>query len=583
MCGIFGLTFHKSFDVFPFVVQKLESMVYRGYDSSGICALDHNGFHLTCAPGFLDQLTLPSLRTTTAMGHVRWATHGAPTLANCHPFTTEHIALAHNGIIENIPELQSQIPTPLCQGDTDSEVVAHVMEHFFTKKGSALLALESTLALLKGQWAFVIMCKTNPNALLFARKGSPIFLASTPDGYCLTSDTGALPQNTTHVAFLQEGDYGFITQNDAVIYHNKKEVKRLFEPFKAHNYSASKEGFSSFFMKEIFQGPAVAKDILNNTIASNNPLTFTQPFLEATRIRSSRVQLVACGSSYYAAMMACIWFRRLSGIYASAYIGSEYAWQCADNSLVIFISQSGETADILQCLHGPHPTKTLALVNRPDSTLRHLVPRSLFLHAGMERSVAATKSFLAQIITLFCVALKWSKDPQTALWESVFKLPEDLALVHDNLQNFAHRINPDGVVAFIFMSGEEAYPVAVEGSLKMKELSYLPGSAKTFVNAPLLHIMRNTFLVVLMNRGEESAAHHAIAKALEQKAPLIVISNGPASLPQKCVHITTPLVPQEMFPLLATPYVQILAHMVADRLGHNIDRPRNLAKSVTVE
>ena len=583
MCGIFGLTFKEDIEIFSFIKQKLEAIVYRGYDSSGICALDHNGFHLTRAPGFLDKLALPALRAKVAMGHVRWATHGKPSVENTHPFTTEHIALAHNGIIENIQDLKGLFNTSKCVGETDSEVVAQIVQHFFIQEGSALLALEKTLALLKGQWGFALMCKTNPGALLFARQGSPVFLGKTPQGYCLTSDTSSLPQTTTHVAFLQDGDYGFITQDSAIIYHNKREVQRLFEEFTPQPCQASKEGFSSFFLKEIFQSPLVAKTILQNTLASENPLTFTSAFHEPTKIRSSRVQFVACGSSYYAAKMGCVWMRALSGIHANAYIGSEYSWQCAENSLVVFISQSGETADILRCLKTPPPTKTLALINRPDSALRRLVPRNLLLHAGAEKSVAATKSFLAQIMTLFCMALKWSSEPHTHLWESLLKLPENLTFVQESLQAFTDCVQPKDAHAFIFMGSEETYPIAVEGSLKMKELSYLPSFAKTFVNSPLLHMTRNTFLVVLLNTQEESAAHHSIASALTHQAPVVVISNGPASLPTECAHIATPLVPREVFPLLATPYVQILAHVVAKRLGRNIDQPRNLAKSVTVE
>lgn len=583
MCGIFGFTFNDDIDVFPFVVHALETIAYRGYDSSGICALNNEGFHLTRAPGFLDKLKLLACKAPTAMGHVRWATHGAPSLENSHPFITEHIALAHNGIIENLHEIHSVIPTPHTTGDTDSEIVAHVIEHFFAQEGSALLALEKTLSLLKGQWGFSVMCKTNPGALLFARQGSPLFLALTSQGYCLTSDTSALPDNTSHIIFLQDGDYGFITKDNAIIYHNKKEVQRPFEPFTTQKDSPSKEGFSSFFLKEIFQGPTVAQNILDHTFASLDPLTFTPAFQEATKIRSSRVQLVACGSSYYAAKMACVWLHQLSGIDASAYIGSEYKWQCAEKSLVIFISQSGETADILRCLQTPPSVKTLALVNRPNSALRRLVQRSLLLHAGTEKSVAATKSFLAQIITLFCLALKWAPTPHPRLWEYVLQLPQQLSLVQKNLRDFTANIHPEGVHSFVFMASEEMYPIAVEGSLKMKELSYLPSLAKTFINSPLLHMTQKTFLVVLLNTGETPAAHHAIARALEQKSPIVIISNGEASLPLPCVHIATPLVPHEAFALLATPCVQILSHVIAERLGRNIDQPRNLAKSVTVE
>ena len=583
MCGIFGLTLKEDFDTFAVVAQSLRAMDYRGYDSSGICALGHEGFHTIKSPGPLNALSLPSLKAKNALGHIRWATHGAPTKENAHPFTTKHFSLVHNGTIDNIPELKTRISTAALQGETDSEIVAHLLDIYFEKEQSAFLAFEKTLALIKGQWGFAAMCKSNINALLFARQGSPVIIGQSPSGFCISSDAAALPKTVSHVIFLQDGDYGFITPETVVIYNDKKEVQRDIEPFTASEEQDSQDGFSSYFLKEIFQGPHVARTILKNAVESYETLTLTEDFARATKVRTSRVHLVACGSSYYAATLARLWMRTLSCLNANTYIASEYNWQCAHKSLVIFISQSGETADILRLMRPPLPTKTLGLINRPHCALKRLVNTSLLLHAGTEKSVAATKSFLAQIITLFLMALIWARTPNSELWTHVPRIPQQLSALEDHFPIIQAIELPACPKAFIFIGNEDVYPIALEGSLKLKELSYIPSLAQTFINAPLMYISRKTFVVVLINSGEEALAHRTIATALENNASILVITNGPMDIPSECTHVSTPLCHKMVFPIIATPYVHVLAHVIAHKLDRNIDRPRNLAKSVTVE
>jgi len=584
MCGVFGLVRKEKENVLPLMIKGLRAMEYRGYDSSGMSFTHDQDFITIKAMGALKNLDLPEggVVSQSAIGHIRWATHGVPCLENTHPFVTQNFALVHNGIVDNTYDLQQCLSTPPL-GSTDSEVVAHLLEHYFTKEGSAFLALECVLEQLKGQWGFAVSCRQNPHAVLFARQGSPIIIGYSDSGLYVASDVVALPSDVNRITFLEDGDYGFISDQQAVIYHNKKEVRRpreLFEPIESQD---SHKGFSSFFLQEIAQSAHVSQNIITHTLGEDFPKSFVDMFHQIQRMRPKGVHLVACGSSYYAAMMACVWLRTLSCIPASAYVASEYNWQCAQNNLIVFISQSGETADILRLFHKKTAAKTLGVVNREKSALCRTVDRHLLLHAGTEKSVAATKSFSAQITLLLIVSLAWaSEESSQILWDEIFHLPKSLQKLEEFFSTIQGITLPKGLKTFVFISHEDMYPIAIEGSLKMKELSYLPSVAHTFVNAPLLHLSHETFAVILLNKGDLPDAHHIIAQALTC-APLLVISNGPTPLPNGCVHIHTPPCDPHVFPILATPFLQILAHTVAQKLGKNIDQPRNLAKSVTVE
>jgi len=595
MCGIFSFISREPSSIATVLVEGLQKITYRGYDSVGVSVLHNEEHHVIKAVGNMDQLAplMPkkSLQAHVGIGHIRWATNGSVSLQNAHPVASKHFALVHNGIISNIDDIARRLPKiSVLKGETDSEVVVHFCEHLWSNNRSSFFSLERAVELLEGSWALAIACTKNPESLLFARKQSPLIIGEAPEGFYLASDIGSMPDTVTELTFPEDGDYGFVNTKEIIVYNNKKEVVRPTSPHVTTQQTATKGSFSSFLLKEIHEQPDVVRSILKNNVQKTESSSFTPSFAESVRIRTARMHLIACGSSYYASLLGVHWLEKIANIAASPYIASEYYWQCAEDKMCAFISQSGETADILRLFSEPLKPKakhTMCLINSAHSSLSRLVPRVIPLYAGVERSVASTKAFLSQITTLFLLACAWGGEEGRKHIAKLETLPTLLdTLIKGSYDFLATNIPPLlDINHYIFLSAENLYPIIVEGSLKMKELSYITSTAYTFDNMPFLHIHPHSMLIIVLNKDHEPLAHEALALALQDHAPfVIVITNGPSDLiPPHCLHLETPECDHLVFPMLATPFLQMIALVVAEHRGSCIDQPRNLAKSVTVE
>lgn len=607
MCGIIGIVSNHS--VSDRLVDGLRRMEYRGYDSAGVCTIDGGALVRRRAPGKLGNLVKELAGNpapgTVGIAHTRWATHGAPTTHNAHPHATDHVALVHNGIIENFKPLRDELLAKgrVLESDTDSEVVAHLISEQVEAGATPEQAVQAVLPTLRGAFALAITFRSHPDMLIGARLGSPLVVGYGEGEMFLGSDALALAPLTQKIAYLDEGDWVVITRDGATIYDDANQVvTREITTSGASAAAVEKGNYRHFMQKEIFEQPTVVAQTLASYVhRADERVALPQIDFDLSGIR--RVTIVACGTSFYAGMVAKYWFEHFARVPVDLDVASEFRYRepvLEDGGLALFISQSGETADTLAALrHCKAAGQTIGVVvNVPTSSMAREADLLLPTHAGPEIGVASTKAFTCQLAVLAALAAhlavkkgKMDRDEERDVVRHLLEAPAALnaALGHDDdIASMAHLIAPARDVLYLGRGSD--YPLALEGALKLKEISYIHAegyAAGEMKHGPIALIDEQVPVIVLAPSGplfEKTVSNMQEVRARGGQIVLISDAEGLEEAGEGCLAtIEMPKVHPLIAPLVYAVPVQLLAYHVACVKGTDVDQPRNLAKSVTVE
>ncbi len=607
MCGIVGVI--GKVDAAPRIIEGLRRLEYRGYDSAGLATLVTGGFDLRRAEGKLAQLEeLVAARPVSGalgIGHTRWATHGVPSESNAHPHATERVAVVHNGIIENFQLLRDELSTEGHEfsTDTDTEVVTQLI-HSFLKQGMA--PAEATACVLKqleGAFALGIIFAGEHDVLIGARRGAPLAIGHGEGEMFLASDAMALAPFTRRVSYLEEGDWVVLEHGGATVRDGEDQIVEREISETAHDGEAvGKDNYRHYMHKEIHEQPAVIGNTLNSYV---NPTSgaISLPELPFALEDVSRVTVIACGTSYYAGLVARYWIEGLAKVPVEIDVSSEFRYRTPplnEGGIALFISQSGETADTLAALRFAKSAgqKIVAVVNVPESTMAREADIVLPTYAGPEIGVASTKAFTTQLATLACFSLALARAKgaldaarEAELSHALAEVPARAAdvLAHDErIRGLAESLTHAQTVLYIGRGS--GYPVALEGALKLKEISYIHAegfAAGELKHGPIALIDKDVPVIVVAPPDalfEKTASN--LQEVVARGAQVVFLSDakGIARLGEMArASIELPEVDDFVAPILYTIPVQLLAYHVAVNKGTDVDQPRNLAKSVTVE
>ncbi|PIT87696.1 MAG: glutamine--fructose-6-phosphate transaminase (isomerizing) [Candidatus Magasanikbacteria bacterium CG10_big_fil_rev_8_21_14_0_10_40_10] len=607
MCGIIGYVGNKR--ALPILINGLRRLEYRGYDSAGV-AVSHEGKIKTIkSVGRIDSLEKmindQVLAGETGIAHTRWATHGGVTQANAHPHwgCAQDLVVVHNGIIENYRELKAQILSKhKFVSETDTEVLAHLIEHFY--QGDLRLAVEKALTKVRGTYGLVAMHSAEPGKLIAARLGSPLVVGVGDGEYYIASDTSPMLAYTKNVVFLDDGEIAQITKDELKTYTlADKKINKTIERIDWDEAQAQKGGFDHFMLKEIFDQPTVFEDSIRGRIDAEEGTAHLGGLnLTDEQMRQiNRVVFIACGTAYYAALIGKYAFERLAGLPVEVDVASEFRYRdpiIDKNTLVFAVSQSGETADTLAALREAKRRGAFVrgMVNVIGSTIARETDGGSYIHAGPELAVASTKAYTNMIAIMLLTALQFGRLKRIslatgqrlihALLEIPKKMNEILAQ-SDNIKAIAEQYKDFHDA--LYLGRGINYPVALEGSHKLKEISYIhsegypAGEMKHGVNALLTEKL---LLVGIMTKNQlYEKMRNNIEEVRARKTPIVLVANtGDEAVKEICNQVIyVPPTMELLEPLLNTIPLQLFAYYTAVALGRDVDRPRNLAKSVTVE
>jgi glucosamine--fructose-6-phosphate aminotransferase (isomerizing) len=607
MCGIIGIVGKEQ--VAGRLVEGLRRMEYRGYDSAGVCTVQDGQLIRRRAEGKLKNLeavlAADPAPGTTGIAHTRWATHGAPTTSNAHPHATKEVALVHNGIIENFRPLREALQARgrVFESETDTEVVAHLVSEQVEAGKSPQEAVQQVLPQLRGAFALAIAFREHPEMLIGARLGSPLVVGYGEGETYLGSDALALAGLTQRIAYLDEGDWVVITAGGAQIFDaDNNPVEREITISGATGAMIEKGNYRHFMLKEIHEQPIVVAQTLRSYIRGVEQ-TVALPQMDFDLSAVKRITIVACGTSFYAGLVAKYWFESFARVPVDIDVASEFRYRdpvFEDGGLALFISQSGETADTLAALrHAKKAGQKIAVVvNVPTSTMAREADLLLPTHAGPEIGVASTKAFSCQLAVLAALAAhlavvkgKMSREEEVQVVRHLIEAPAALnaALAYDDaIAAMAHLIAPARDVLYLGRGPD--YPLALEGALKLKEISYIHAegyAAGEMKHGPIALIDENVPIIVIAPSGplfEKTVSNMQESQARGGKIVLISDAEGLAEAGDGCLAtIEMPKVHPLIAPLVYAVPVQLLAYHVAVVKGTDVDQPRNLAKSVTVE
>ncbi len=584
-------------------------MEYRGYDSAGVCTVDDGQLIRRRAEGKLANL-VAVLREDDAPGnvgiaHTRWATHGAPTTSNAHPHATSEVALVHNGIIENFRSLREELTARgrRFESETDTEVVAHLVSEQIEAGKSPQESVKAVLPQLRGAFALAIAFRSHPDLLIGARLGSPLVIGYGDGEAYLGSDALALAPLTQKIAYLEEGDWVVVTRDGATIFDKDNQpVAREITTSGVSAATIEKGNYRHFMQKEIFEQPTVVAQTLQSYIRPlEQQVALPQMDFDLRDIK--RITIVACGTSYYAGMVAKYWFETFARVPVDLDFASEFRYRdpvLEKGGLALFISQSGETADTLAALRHSKKNgqKIAVVVNVPTSSMAREADLLLPTHAGPEIGVASTKAFSCQLAVLAALAAhlavvkgKMTRDEERDVVKHLTEAPAALnaALAHDEeIADMAHLIAPARDVLYLGRGPD--FPLALEGALKLKEISYIHAegyASGEMKHGPIALIDEAVPVIVLAPSGplfEKTVSNMQEVMARGGKVVLISDAEGLAEAGDGCMAtIEMPKVHPLIAPLVYAVPVQLLAYHVAVAKGTDVDQPRNLAKSVTVE
>jgi len=606
MCGIVGyLGKEKALGV---LLEGLKRLEYRGYDSAGVALVSRDRLHVVKSVGKIRDLERalkdaePEETIHLGVGHTRWATHGRPSEANAHPHVAGPIALVHNGIIENYLELKGELEGEgyTFQSDTDSEVVAKLILYYYG--GDLFEAVGRALERLKGAYALAVVSEEEPNCMVGARKDSPLVLGLGEGEFFLASDIPAILPFTRRVMLLDNGDRVLITPQGVTVVDGAGETaERPVQRIMWSIAQAEKAGYKHFMQKEIFEQPRALADTLRSYVSpEKGEIFFPQAALEDAH-GVDRIVMVACGTSWHAALVGRFWLEPLVGIPVGVDIASEFRARdpvLGGNTLAVFISQSGETADTLAALRLAREggARTLAVCNVVGSSISREAHGVIYTHAGPEIGVASTKAFVTQMVILYLLSLKMASDKGrmergevARRLKVLLSLPgkmEEVLSGEREIEALARKYFQ--VRDFLYLGRWLNYPIALEGALKLKEISYIHAEgypAGEMKHGPIALIEEGLPVVAVSPR--DRVYDKMVANVEEVKSrdgEVIGVGTQGDPLAQRVDHfLPIPPVDEELTPFLTVLPLQLLAYFIADRKGCDVDQPRNLAKSVTVE
>jgi len=607
MCGIIGII-GKDPVAGP-LLDALKRLEYRGYDSAGIATLINGGIERRRAEGKLENLVSriqsEPIAGTTGIGHTRWATHGVPNEKNAHPHATKSVAVVHNGIIENFQVLRDELAAVghVLASDTDTEVVVHLITLGLERGDTPAEATKAALARLEGAFALGIVFAGEDDLMIAARQGSPLAIGIGDGEMYLGSDAIALAPLTSRIMYLEDGDWAVINAESVTVYgEDGRKAAREVRETELSGDIIGKGGYEHFMLKEIYEQPQVIGDTLHSFV---NPAqrSITLPDFSFDPAEATKFTLIACGTSYYACQVAKYWLETLARVPVEADIASEFRYRGAampEGGLAVFVSQSGETADTLAALRyaKDQGQKILSVVNVPESTIARESDAVLHTNAGPEVGVASTKAFTTQLTVLGCLAIRVAKargaidaETEARLVGALTEVPARAAEVlnHDErLRELAEEIAKARDV--LYLGRGTSYPIALEGALKLKEISYIHAegyAAGEMKHGPIALIDDGVPVIVIAPTDDlfEKTASN-IAEVMARNGRVIFFSDtrGEKRLAgETAVTIALPEVDPFVTPILYAIPVQLLAYHTAVIKGTDVDQPRNLAKSVTVE
>jgi glucosamine--fructose-6-phosphate aminotransferase (isomerizing) len=608
MCGIIGIVGHEA--AAPQLIDALKRLEYRGYDSAGVATLEHGVLTRRRAQGKLKnleaRLALEPLSGCIGIGHTRWATHGRPTENNAHPHATERLAVVHNGIIENFVELRRELQAKGAKfvTETDTEVVAHLVSQEMDRGASPVEAVKAALPRLRGAFALAFLFAGEDNLLIGARKGSPLAIGYGEGAMFVGSDAIALAPFTDTVSYLEDGDWVIITRDKAEVHDAQGAVvQRAMLKSQASVTPIDKGNHRHFMAKEIFEQPEVVGHTLANYIdmaAERVALPMPLPFDFA---KLNRISIAACGTAYYAGMVAKYWFERFAHLPVEVDIASEYRYRSAPlgpGGLAIVVSQSGETADTLASLRyaREHAQHVLAIVNVPTSTIARESDVVMPTLAGPEIGVASTKAFTCQLAALATLAIAagrargvLAESDEKKLVHALIEVPRHLAealALEPQIMELARDLAKCRDV--LYLGRGTSFPIALEGALKLKEISYIHAegyAAGELKHGPIALIDETMPVIVIAPYDhifEKTVSNMEEVAARGGRLILVTDAQGARAANSKpWVTLTLPTMPATVTPLVYAVPVQLIAYHTAVIMGTDVDQPRNLAKSVTVE
>jgi len=607
MCGIIGIVGNNP--ATPRLLEALKRLEYRGYDSAGIATLVNGSIDRRRAEGKLVNLDARIKETplsgTTGIGHTRWATHGIPNEQNAHPHATDKVAIVHNGIIENFAELRAEAAAAGCDlaSETDTEVIAHLVTLQLNKGLTPKDAVFHTLQCLQGAFGLGFIFAGEHDLMIAARQGSPLALGFGDDEMYLGSDALALAPLTNRILYMEDGDWAVLTSNSADVYDAEgNAVERPIRLTELSGAAIGKGGYEHFMLKEIYEQPQVIGDTLHSLV---NPAErrIIMPDTDVDLSKAEKLTLIACGTSYYACMTAKYWFESLARIPVEVDIASEYRYRDTvppENGVAVFISQSGETIDTLAALRHAKSMgqKILSIVNAPESAIARESDAVLQTLAGPEIGVASTKAFTTQLTVLACLAVATAEARGTITTKEVGDIVGALTEIPARA---AEVLNHDDAIRALAVSIAEArdvlylgrgtnYPIALEGALKLKEISYIHAegyAAGEMKHGPIALIDKDVPIICIAPADklfEKTASNIMEVRARGGRVIVFSDSAGAERLSEHAeAVIALPSVNAFVSPILYAIPVQLLAYHVAIIKGTDVDQPRNLAKSVTVE
>ena len=608
MCGIVGYVGEKKAQ--DFLISGLKRLEYRGYDSAGIVTLSEGGdATLLRAKGKIanleEKMAASKRDDKIGIGHTRWATHGVPSEENAHPHKAGAIYLVHNGIIENYKELKENLKEHEFKSQTDTEVLAALVNSFY-KDGEYPLAnaVVQALKLVKGTYGIAVVSEKCPNEIVVARSGSPLVIGVGHDETLIASDASALVGHTKRAIYLNDGEVARVTKNSIEIKTlNAEPVSAKVEEIETNLAAIQKGGYDHFLLKEIMEQPESLKETLRGRVnVKEGTVRLGGPGLSEEKLRKIKhLVIVGCGTAYHAGLLAGYYIEQFTPeITVETVIASEYRYRntyIPKDSVALIVSQSGETADTLACLREikKQGVPTIGIVNAIGSTIAREVDGGTYVHVGPEISVASTKAFTSQVIAMvmFGLTIAQAKGVKANILKpyvnEIAKLPEavreTLDVVKDEVKEIAKKYV--GYEHAIYLGRDTAYPTAMEGALKLKEISYVDANAYAFgelKHGPLALVDDRFFEVALLPEGElyEKAVSN-VQEVLARGGHVLAITNVKNfDLPvENIIEIKSEL---KLFaPILMNLVMQLFAYYVTIAKGYNVDQPRNLAKSVTVE
>ncbi|MCI9625146.1 MAG: glutamine--fructose-6-phosphate transaminase (isomerizing) [Clostridia bacterium] len=604
MCGIVGYIGQR--EAKELLLDGLKKLEYRGYDSAGIAVLQCGALHVKRAVGRLENLCTATgngeLNGTAGIGHTRWATHGAPSVENSHPHCNEAgtIAVVHNGIIENHEELKTFLMEKgyRFRSETDTEVIPHLIDFYY--QGELLEAVQKAAQQLKGSFAVCVMHVQHPEQIVAARKDSPLIVGLGQDENFVASDIPAVLKETRDVYLLEDGEFAVVTANDVTLYDmEKKPIQRSIYHVTFDENAAEKDGYDHFMLKEIFEQPQAIRETLRGCVAPGQPVVFDGvDYQDIAHIRE--IFIVACGTAYHAGLVGKNVIERLTNIPVDVDIASEFRYRhpiIDKDTLLVVISQSGETADTLAALRlaQRRGCRVLAVTNVVGSTIAREADHVFYTHAGPEIAVASTKAYTTQLIALYGLALflaehkgTLSEEECEMVKQEMLQLPELTAQVlesAESLHTLADKFLQENDIFYLGRGLD--YAVAMEGSLKLKEISYIHSESYAggeLKHGPIALIEEGTVVIAVSTNERLRGKMESNVKEVVTRGAYVlgILTEGfPASVFDDVFYL--PEVNPLFAPVLAILPLQLLSYYIAVGKECDVDKPRNLAKSVTVE